>query len=78
MLNWMREIFDNLAKALLSLLPLSPFTDVINNLEKMPYLGYINWFFPFGAMVKIASAWLVCIGVYYAYIIVARWLKIIS
>lgn len=78
MLDWMREIFDNLGNALLSLLPLSPFTEVINSLEKMPFLGYINWFFPFGAMVKIASGWLVVIGIYYAYILIARWLKIIS
>lgn len=78
MLEWMREIFDNLGNAVLSLLPLSPFTDIINELEQMPFLGYINWFLPIGTFVSIASAWLVAIGLYYTYVIVARWLKVIS
>lgn len=78
MLEWMAEIFDKLGEALIHLLPLSPFTGIIEDLEQMPFLGYINWLFPFGAMLKIAAAWLVAIGVYYAYSMVARWIKVIS
>lgn len=78
MLEWMRELFDSLGEALMHLLPLSPFTGIIEDLEQMPFLGYINWFIPIGSMLKIGAAWLVAIGVYYSYSMVARWIKVIS
>lgn len=78
MLSWMKEMLDGLLGGLLSLLPLSPFTDAISTLAEMPFLGYINWFIPIGAMCKIAAGWLVAIGLYYAYSVIARWVKLIS
>ena len=78
MLAWMKEMLDKFLAALLSLLPLSPFTEVINSLEALPYLGYINWFIPIGSMLKIGVAWLGAIALYYAYSVIARWLKLIS
>lgn len=78
MLTYMKEILDELLNALLSIFPRSPFTDVINSLGALPYLGYINWFIPIGAMCKIGAAWLTAIGLYYLYSVIARWVKLIS
>ena len=78
MLEWMEEMLGSLADGLVSLLPLSPFTDMIATLEKMPYLGLINWFIPISGMVALAGGWLMAIGLYYAYSVVARWIKLIS
>lgn len=78
MFEWMTDFIDKLGAGLVQLLPLSPFTSIINALESMPYLQYINWFIPFGTMVKISAGWLVAIGLHYAYSIVMRWVKMIS
>lgn len=78
MLSWMKEILDKFLDLLLSLLPLSPFAEPIAALANLPYLGYINYFFPVGACVKIGLAWLTAIGVYYLYSVIARWVKLIQ
>lgn len=78
MLDWFAEMFNKLGNALLSLFPLSPFRDVINDLEHFSFLGYLNWFIPIGTFLKIGTGWLAAIGLYYAYSMVARWLKLIQ
>ncbi len=78
MLDFMKELLDKFLAVLLSLLPLSPFTGVIDSLGALPYIGYINWFIPIGDMLKIGMAWLTAIALYYAYSVIARWLKLIS
>lgn len=78
MLGWMKEILDKFLSGLLSLLPLSPFTEIISSLSSLPFLGYLNWFIPIGMLLKIGSAWLAAIGVYYLYSVIARWVKLIS
>lgn len=78
MLGWMKEILDKFLAGLLSALPLSPFTEIISSLEAMPFLGYLNWFIPVGTFLKIGSAWLTAIGLYYLYSVIARWVKLIS
>jgi hypothetical protein len=37
-----------------------------------PYLGYINWFLPFGQMLAFTGAWLTAVLIYYAYTIILR------
>lgn len=78
MLAWMKEILDKLLDVLLSVFPTSPFAEPIAELTDLPYLGYINYFFPVGDCIKIGVAWLTAIGVYYLYTVVARWLKLIQ
>lgn len=74
----MNAFFDGLLDVLLSLFPGSPFNSFINDMASMPYLGYINWFIPIGTMLDVGTAWLVAIGIYYLYSILARWVKLIS
>ena len=75
MIAFMKEILD---KFLSFLLPTSPFAPVIDSLEKMPYLGYINYFVPVGICIKIGEAWLAAIVVFYLWSVVARWIKLIE
>ena len=65
MFTFMKEILDKFLSFLLSILPTSPFAPVIDSLEKMPYLGYINYFVPVGICIKIGEAWLAAIVVFY-------------
>lgn len=74
----MKNLLDKFLQAVLSLFPLSPFREVIQELGSLPYLGYINWFVPIGDFVKIGTVWLTAIAAYYAWSIIARWIKLIS
>ncbi len=74
----MKNLLDKFLQAVLSLFPLSPFREVIDELGSLPYLGYINWFVPIGDFVKIGTVWLAAIAAYYAWSIIARWIKLIS
>ena len=59
-------------------LPLSPFQPYIAELSGLPYLGYLNWFFPIGTALKITATWLTVIGTWYTWQVLLRWLKIIG
>lgn len=78
MLLYMKEMFDKVLDILLKLFPVSPFAPYIAALGDLPYLGYINWFIPVGTFVKIGTAWLGAIAVYYLYMVIARWVKLIG
>lgn len=62
----------------LNLLPMSPFTKYIDAVETLPYLSYLNWFIPIGALIAIGQAWLVAVGIFYLYSIILRWIKAIE
>lgn len=74
----MKNILDKFLQAVLSLFPLSPFRPVIEELGSLPYLNYINWLVPIGDFVKIGTAWLAAIAAYYAWSVIARWIRLIS
>lgn len=78
MIAWMKEMLDGFLDLILNLFPLSPFAPYIAALQEVPCLGYINWFIPVGTFVKIGTAWLAAIAVYYLYMVVARWIKLLS
>lgn len=78
MLSMFSEILNAFAKAIIQVLPLSPFRQFIDNFADAPYLGYLNWFIPITALVKIGTAWLVAIGSFYIYYIVLRWIRAID
>lgn len=68
-------------KAVLALLPDSPFK-ILDNMaptsEIAKLLGMVNWFIPIYSFIGILEGWLVCVGVYYVYQIVLRWLNAIE
>lgn len=78
MLAFMKQILDKFLDVVISLFPLSPFTPVIQELSSLPYLGYINWFVPIVDFIKIGTLWITAIGVYYAWSVIARWVKLLG
>lgn len=74
----MSGLLDRFLDSLLSLFPMSPFTEFINTLGELPFLGYVSWFVPVGKMLAVGAAWLAAVGIYYLYSVVARWIKLIS
>lgn len=77
-LNALKGILDAVLATLVGFFPLSPFKGFIDSLEQLPFLGYLNWFIPVGLLLKIASGWLTAIGLYYLYMVVARWIKLLG
>ena len=73
-----QAVFEAFAQKLLQLLPLSPFTQFIDQFRNLPFLGYLNWFFPVGDCLKVMAAWLTAVGLFYLYSILMRWLKVIG
>lgn len=59
------------------LLPDSPFNFDIPDYVR-DIVGYINYFFPINAFVKILAAWTACILVWYVASLLMRWIKAIE
>lgn len=76
--NWLTDFLNESQKVVLDLLPDSPFKDFALPLEVQKILSYINWLVPFYMIGNTLLAWTVCIGVYYAYQTVLRWIKSIQ
>ena len=71
-------LFENIVQKLLALLPLSPFQEFISEFRSLPYLGYLNWFFPVSGCLKVMLVWLGAVGTFYLYSILMRWIKMIG
>lgn len=67
-----------LATVLIALLPVSPFSTYIQNMDELPYIAYFNWFFPVGRCLAVLTAWATAIGVYYGIAWILRQLDIVS
>lgn len=78
LLNSILNFFQELAQNLLKILPTSPFDSFINSLNGIPYMEYINFFLPLDIIIPILTAWGTAIGLYYAYMIILRWVKAIE
>ena len=73
-LSWIQEK----AQFLLEFLPTSPFRRAIDMIGTIPYIEEINWFIPIDEAVLILMWWGTAIALYYAYMIVLRWVKAID
>lgn len=71
-------LFEKFGLTILNFLPLSPFQPYIQYVANLPYLGYLNWFFPIGQALTVMGAWLTVITTYYLYSVILRWLRMIS
>lgn len=71
-------IFIALVAFVLALLPTSPFNAVINGISNIPYLQYLNWFFPVTECIAVLEVWLLCVATFYVYQAIMRWVKMIG
>lgn len=78
MAAFMKQMLDKFLGVVLSLFPVSPFLPAIRELSALPYLGYINWFVPIGDFLKIGTLWITAIAAYYAWSVIARWVKLLG
>lgn len=79
--DWLQSIFGWLESGLsnvLDLLPDSPFADLATQVSSLPYIGWLNWFVPVGAIVTTFAIWVSAIIVLYIGSIVLRWMKVLG
>ena len=74
----MQDILLSLLDQLQKELPVSPFAQFYHQWEQLPYLSWLNWFFPVRSCLIVMAAWLTCVGLFYGYSIVMRWIKVIG
>lgn len=77
-MDFMKGLLDKFLDVVIHLFPVSPFLPAIRDLGSLPYLGIINWFVPVGDFLRIGTLWITAIGVYYAWSVIARWVKLLS
>lgn len=65
-MNTISNIFAQGWNAIISHLPSSPFQQFIKGIE-IPYLSELNWFIPVGDILKVLTAWLTVVTVFYIY-----------
>lgn len=74
----MLEVFNKFYTWVIALLPHSPFQALINSLSTIPYLSYLNWFFPITECLALLEAWLLAIAIFYLYRIVLSYIHLIG
>ena len=72
------DAVNGLVQQVLRVLPLSPFADMIDQFADLPFLGYLNWFFPVRGCLSVMAAWLAAVTAFYLYSVIARWVKLIG
>lgn len=82
MLKIITDALSSFVPLILSIFPRSPFSDYIQGLAGHEfihdYVGWINWFFPVGAILPIFALWLTAISTFQMSSILARWARIIE
>lgn len=78
MLSDLSSVFDGLIQRVLQVLPTSPLREFIDAMGDIPYLSYLNWFFPVSEVIAILSLWVTAIGLFYLWSVLLRWLRVIG
>ena len=78
MLSWLAELLTEFGGMIVNALPRSPVSRYLDAIEELPYLEYVNWFIPVSSILVVCETWLVCIGIYYLYSIILRWIRAIG
>ncbi|SNS03080.1 hypothetical protein SAMN05446037_100316 [Anaerovirgula multivorans] len=74
LINLIIKALGGVLSLVVSILPDSPFSAISSmGID----LSVINWIVPVGQILAILQAWLVAIAIYYGYMVVMRWIKII-
>lgn len=70
----MWKIIEVVIIAIYSILPDDPFVPILESIQVsgMEYLSFMNWFLPFDICADMMLAWLSCILVYYAFVLVKK------
>lgn len=63
-INFLLNLIFGVFTFIINLLPESPFKNLDLSIPSQ-YIGWMNWLFPFGAIINILTGWAVCVAVYF-------------
>jgi len=78
MLEQIRYILIKLSNACVVFLPNSPFQSFLSQLDKIPFLGYLNYFVPVAQIIAVTQLWVTAVGLFYLVQLALRWVKMIE
>lgn len=78
MLEDLGNLLNSFGQLLMSVLPVSPFTNFIATYRMPQGIAWLNWFFPVHQCLTVFAAWLAAYAIYLLYSIIMRWVKVIS
>lgn len=62
-------------QAVVALLPRTPFPEAYD--IDVSFLDGLGWVVPIDLILTTLTAWIACVGVYYVYMTVLRWIKVL-
>lgn len=77
LINLIISALGSVLNFIFGFLPPSPFK-LLSNSPIADFLGTLNYMFPIAEIISIGELWLTCVGLYYIYQIVLRWIKAIE
>ena len=77
-MDFAQTMFQNFAGKVAELLPKSPTIDNSWFELARDYMGILNWFFPVGLCLDFLVSCLGLLAIYYAAVVILRWIKVIS
>ena len=77
-MNDIINMFNRFYVWIIGLLPGSPFRAFINAIGTIPYLKYLNWFFPVSECIVVLEAFLSVAAVYLIYQGILRYIHLIK
>ena len=77
MLDTIKGIFTTLFMSIINFLPDSPFQQFIGAVRNIPYLKYLNWFFPVAEILVVLQVWLSAVVIYYTYMAIMRFIRLL-
>lgn len=77
MLSTIKGIFVTLFMSIISFLPSSPFHQFVSIINNIPYLEYLNWFFPVSECIVVLEVWLSAVVIYYTYSAIMRFIRLL-
>ena len=53
-IEWLKAVVNKILSSVLAVMPVSPFSQAIEDMEEIPAIKYINWLIPVGKMIDVA------------------------
>lgn len=78
MIETITNVFNTFLNSVFQFLPGSPFRYFKSVLNNIPYLQYLNWFFPVSEVITVLEAWVTVVALYYTYSAILRFIRLIK
>ena len=72
------NVLSGFLSLIVSVLPGSPFDGIYTLVIDNELLSFLAWIIPFPQILSLLTAWGTAVGVWYLWIVIARWVKMVE